>query len=114
MRASAHHVSGAQAGQQPTLLISPALDDVAGEQQVDPVKGLDLEALAAATGGAYTDPELLTAGTFTSTTALGPTQDAGASLSAVRLWPVLLLLGLLLYLAEITYRRWPSASTEGN
>ncbi|MBK9240452.1 MAG: VWA domain-containing protein [Acidobacteria bacterium] len=112
--ASAHHVSGAQAGQQPTHLISPALDDVAGEQQVDPVKGLDLEALAAATGGAYTDPELLTAGTFTSTTALGPTQDAGASLSAVRLWPVLLLLGLLLYLAEITYRRWPSASTEGN
>ena len=112
--ASAHHVSGAQAGQQPTRLISPALDDVAGEQQVDPVKGLDLEALAAATGGAYTDPELLTAGTFTSATALGPTQDASASLSAVRLWPGLLLLGLLLYLAEITYRRWPSASTEGN
>ncbi len=106
--ASAYVVDGTQQGQQPTRLISPALDDVAREQQVDPVKGLDLEALAAATGGAYTDPELLTAGTFTSITALGPTQDASASLSAVRLWPALLVLSLLLYLAEITHRRWPS------
>jgi hypothetical protein len=84
---------------------------VAPERQVDPEHGLDLEALATSTGGTYTGPAALAAGRLTDRAAAGPGTPDRTSLAIVRLWPLLLVLGLLLYLAEITYRRWPHASS---
>jgi Ca-activated chloride channel family protein len=95
-------------GQQPTRLISVAHEDVAPEEQVDPERGLDLEALAKATGGTYTTPEQTSSGEVQRPNV--PTSQRPnvlTSLSATNLWPALLLLGLLLYLAEIVWRRWP-------
>jgi len=109
--ASAHSPAAPQQGQQPTRLVSTRLDDVSPEQQVDPLRGIDLEALAVATGGRYVDPAQLASGRIDSGAAAGRPADSGASLSAVRLWPGLLVAGLLLYLAEIVWRRWPRTAT---
>ena len=84
------------------LLVSPAVADVSAEHQVDPETALNLPALAQATGGVFVDA--------TRTAALGPNPVArsqGSSLSLVELWPYATGLALLLYLAELAYRRWP-------
>lgn len=101
---SAYRPSAPQVAQQPTRLVSTAREDVSPERQVDPVRGMDLEALARATGGAYLAPGqgLAAGGTTPSATRAGET-----SLTAVRLWPGLLLFGLVMYLVEIAWRRWP-------
>ncbi len=70
-----------------------------GETQVDPARALDLEELAALTGGA-----VLTGGDAAQIRAGGGLQAGDVT----RLWPWLLLAALLAYLADITYRRWPS------
>jgi len=105
--ATAHNPSAVEVGQQPTRLVSVAREDVAPEAQVDPERGLDLEALANATGGAYTTPEQMAAGAITEIAAASGGAGAGQSLAARNLWPMLLLLSLLLYLVEVTWRRWP-------
>jgi hypothetical protein len=106
--ATAHSPAAPEVGQQPTRLVSTALDDVAREEQADPERGLDLEALAKATGGAYTSPEQMAAGNVEPRTS-NP-EPGTTSLSARNLWPALLLISLLLYLAEITWRRWPRSA----
>ncbi len=73
---------------------------VFAETQVDPWRGLDLERLAAVTGGAVLSRG--DAGT-------GIAASAGA-LSIHKLWPWLVLLSLLVYLGELLYRRWPTGS----
>ena len=84
----------------------PAASDIANETQVDPVKALDLERLAARTGGVH----LASVG---GTPPSGPVGDwlAGnqgeLSYVVTRLWPLLLLLALASYLGELLYRRWP-------
>jgi hypothetical protein len=113
VRLSAAAYSGpASRGQQPTRLISTASDDAAPEQQVDPEQGLDLEALATATGGRYTDADAVAAGRLdvAAPASASSSPPALGSLSVIRLWPLLLMLGLLLYLAELVYRRstWPA------
>jgi Mg-chelatase subunit ChlD len=105
--ASAHSPAASQVAQQPTRLVSAALDDVSAERQVDPVRGLDLEALAQATTASYTSPEQMAVGALASIGGSGVSSDIVESLSARRLWPALLLLALLIYLVEITWRRWP-------
>ena len=69
-----------------------------GETQVDPAAALDLEELAALTGGA-----VLTGGDAAQISAGGGLRAGDVT----RLWPWLLLAALLAYLADITYRRWP-------
>ena len=69
-----------------------------GETQVDPAQALDLEELAALTGGA------VLAGGDAAQVRAGGGLRAG---EVTRLWPWLLLAGLLAYLADIVYRRWP-------
>ena len=109
--ATAHSPAASAVGQQPTRLVSGAHDDVAPEEQVDPERGLDLEALAKATGGSYTSPEEMAAGTLNDGgRVFRPGETTGESLAARTLWPTLLLLGLLLYLAEIVWRRWPRST----
>ena len=71
---------------------------VSPETQVDPWRGLDLERLAAVTGGA-----VLSRGDASS----GIPVSVGA-LSIRKLWPWLVLLALLVYLGELLYRRWPT------
>ena len=84
----------------------PPASDISGETQVDPARALDLERLAARTGGIH----LAGVG---GTPPSGPVGDwlSGneGELSYVinRLWPVLLLLTLLAYVGELLYRRWP-------
>ena len=80
---------------------SPAAD-VSAETQVDPETALDLAALAQATGGVFVDAA--------QSAALGTrpaTRTDSSSLSLFELWPHATLLALLVYLAEIAYRRWP-------
>jgi len=76
---------------------------------VDPVRGLDLEALAKATGGTYLAPAGFASGRFDATESNSSrgSFDRSSSLSATRLWPGLFLIALLLYLGEIIWRRWP-------
>jgi Mg-chelatase subunit ChlD len=85
-----------------SLLVSMAREDVFPETQVDPLKGLDLGKLALATGGQRIeagDPRIVR-----------PVAGANQlSLALSKLWPYLLLLALLTYLAELVYRRWPKA-----
>ena len=88
-------------------LLSPATNRhliattaLSAENQVDPWQGLDLERLAAVTGGA-----VLSRGDASS----GIPVSAGA-LSIRKLWPWLVLLALLVYLGELLYRRWPTGS----
>jgi hypothetical protein len=109
--AEARGADAAAAGLQPTRLVSSAADDVAPERQVDPEHALDLQALSLATGGTYTDPATLAAGRPAGPAAAGAGTPDRASLAVFRLWPLLLVLGLLLYLAEIAYRRWPRGSS---
>jgi Ca-activated chloride channel family protein len=86
------------------FLVSSPAEDVAAERQVDPAAGLDLAALAQATGGTYTDASRATV------FAPGPVpRPDPASLTLRELWPYAALLALLVYLAEIVYRRWPRA-----
>lgn len=85
-----------------TLLAVAAGSDVAAETQVDPARGLPLADLARVTGGvsvdASRDTPLLPS----------PAPAAGAaSLSLLELRPWAALLALLVYLAEIAWRRWP-------
>lgn len=91
----------ADQGTGPWRLVSPSTEARAPETQVAFDAMLDLEALAAATGGARTDgsdPSLAT--------------SAGGGLRRLRqLWPWLLLVALVTYLGELLYRRWP-ANTE--
>ena len=104
--ATARSATASQLNGQPTRLISPARDDVAPEHQVDPSRGLDLAGLADATAGSYTDPDQLAAGELMSAGWTSP-EIPGGSLTARRLWPALQVLALLLYIAEVAYRRWP-------
>jgi hypothetical protein len=97
-------------GRQPTRLVSTGLDHLSPERQVDPLRGLDLEALARATGGAYTEPANGGAAPAGPPAGRQPDFDASGSWSATRLWPGLLLVALLCYLAEIVWRRWPRPS----
>ncbi|WIO75329.1 VWA domain-containing protein [Porticoccaceae bacterium LTM1] len=75
-----------------------APSQLVAEDQVDPERGLDLDRLAKATGGAS-----LSSGEQAS----AMTSNAD-SLSLQKLWPWVLLLALFTYLGEIVYRRWPS------
>lgn len=80
-----------------------ANSDIAPETQVDPRSALPLERLAQRTGGTVLSvavpPEAFAVGSATS--------EAATSLAIARLWPFLLLAGLLAYLGELLYRRWP-------
>ena len=84
-----------------TRLVSIAHADEAPELQVDPRRGLDLAALAAATGGRHAPLEGLAG--FTPSVGGGKTP-----LALDRLWPWLVLLALLVYLGELYYRRRPA------
>ena len=86
-------------------LLSPATNrhliataTVSAETQVDPWRGLDLERLAAVTGGA-----VLSRGDASSGIPV-----SAAALSIRKLWPWLVLLAVLSYLGELLYRRWPA------
>ena len=105
--AAAHQTAAPTQARELTRVISTSLDDVSAETQVDPVRGLDLEALAKATGGSYLEPAGFASGRFDSATAVNADFDRSGSLSATRLWPGLFLIALLLYLGEIVWRRWP-------
>jgi hypothetical protein len=101
------------AGRQPTRLISMPLDDVSPEQQVDPDRGLDLEALAAATGGEYGDAASVASGGAGRAAAPAPDSQARSQAwSVFRLWPLLLVVALSLYLGEVVYRRWPHSTAK--
>ena len=76
----------------------PPFSDRFGETQVDPAAALNLEQLAALTGGA-----VLLSGDAGQVRA-GGGRKAG---EVTRLWPWLLLAALLAYLTDIVYRRWP-------
>lgn len=84
-------------------LVSPVAADVAPELQVDPRQALNLEALAAATSGTSLDPARPEAAHFDAV----PESQELRGLELHKLWWYALLLGLLLYLAELVYRRWP-------
>jgi Ca-activated chloride channel family protein len=108
--ASAHQSSAPAEHREVTRIMSTSLDDVSAETQVDPVKGLDLEALSKATGGAYLEPAAFASGRYGEAAAPAVAFDRSGSLSATRLWPALFLLTLLVYMSEIVWRRWPRAS----
>jgi hypothetical protein len=80
------------------LAIDPG-DVVRSEAQVDPDRGLDLERLAEATGGA-----VLTAGTVAPAP---PVPEGGRR--GQRWWPWLLLAALAAYLGDVAWRRRASA-----
>jgi len=105
--ATAHGPAAPQMGQQPTRIVSTPFDDVAPERQVDPERGLDLEALARMGDGGYTDPNALAAGRLAAAAPARALPTDRASLAMFRLWPLLTLMGLLLYVSELAYRRWP-------
>jgi len=87
-----NHGPGAQ-----RIAIAP-YSDRSEETQVDPASALDLDELAALTGGA-----VLTDGDAAQIRAGGGLRAGDVT----RLWPWLLLAALLAYLADIAYRRWP-------
>ena len=70
---------------------------LSAETQVDPADGLDLARLAQVTDGA-----ILSQGQSASAVV-----QSADSLSIHKLWPWVLLFALLVYLAELAYRRWP-------
>jgi uncharacterized membrane protein len=100
--AKAMNLAGAPPTRGETRLISMASADIANEYQVDPRLSLDLQSLAGITAGNYIDPARLQAGDFAAAT-----HADLSSLKLYSLWWYALLLGLLLYVAELIYRRWP-------
>lgn len=100
--AGAVDVSGrALSGAAENLVSSPAAD-VSPEKQVDPSQALDLAALARATSGMHVDAS------HPVDLAKGPVPRASpSSLSLLELWPYATLIALILFLAELAYRRWP-------
>ena len=90
----------------------PASSDKSNETQADPAAGLDLQRLAERTGGVHL-------------ASVHGTPPAGAvgdwlaghrgelSYVVTRLWPLLLLLAIGAYLAELLYRRWPRGGAGG-
>jgi hypothetical protein len=85
----------------PGYLASTAYADVFPENQVDPAKSLDLIRLADVTGG-----HAMQAGNIKPSNARD--LEAGASsMNLSKLWPYVVFLGLLIYLIELVYRRWP-------
>jgi len=99
---AAHIVAGTNdAGRGVRLrLASDARADVAPEQQVDPLRALDLGELSSATGGQ----------SVTSDTGQGFVPRAAGGTrpySVLKLWPWCLLAALLFFICEIAYRRSP-------
>ena len=87
-------------------VVAEARADVAAETQVSPAGGLDLRGVAAATGGAIND--------LTEARAWTPAVAGDTSpISITPLWPWCLLLALLAYLSDITWRRWPRGRSTG-
>ena len=90
-------LAGAAGAELRHRLCSPARDGLAAELQVDPWRELSLPALAAATGGSQLS---------------GPSDalatGAGRSLRLRELAPALLTLALLLFFADLAWRRRPS------
>ena len=81
-------------------LVSNVLDDYSPETQVDPYSGLDLAELSRVTGGQAME--------LGSPITLAQMSDQNSdSLSLTKLWPWFILLGIVVYLSELTYRRWP-------
>ncbi|MXW06568.1 MAG: VWA domain-containing protein [Gammaproteobacteria bacterium] len=85
-------------------VVSLASTDQVRENQVDPLKGLDLEALSAQTGGlAVTDD--------TDSVELSQRVSLGSMAYGIfDFRPWIILLALFMYLADLIYRRWPRAS----
>lgn len=81
-----------------------AAADAHPETNVDPLRGLDLARLAAATGGREVPSASLAA-------FRPPAGGAAIDLDRTRLAPLALLAALLLYLADVYYRRRPRART---
>ncbi len=84
-------------------VVSLASTDQVRENQVDPLNGLDLEALAEQTGGVSVDD--INSAEHTQKLSLG---SVAYGIFDFRPW--IFLLALLAYLADLTYRRWPRAS----
>ena len=86
-------------------LIHTTGNDIFLERQVDPVKGLNLDALAELTGGhnLADNPEITIAA-----------DSQQMSLTLTPLWQYLLLLALLIYIIELIYRRWSINTLKGN
>jgi Ca-activated chloride channel family protein len=83
-----------------TNLVSPALQDVAGEHNIAPADALDLFALSSATGGHYAP--------LTEASGFLPSAAGGVRPLSLRLfWPWFALGAILAYLAELYYRRRP-------
>ena len=104
-RAGATAIDATNRSLQPeTFLVSEAAADIASESQVDPAASLDLRALAQATSGVVIDAARPADARFAASSG-----GSGRSLTSYNLWWYTLLLALLLYLAELIYRRWPRA-----
>ncbi|MFQ5506661.1 MAG: VWA domain-containing protein, partial [Planctomycetota bacterium] len=98
---AARVVAGAQGRESATLrLASGPREDLAGELQVDPARALDPDLAARATGGSAWRLEAL--GSFRP-----PTGGGDRALAVQELGPLCLLLSLLLYLADLLWRRSP-------
>jgi len=86
------------------LVASDPMDDHTHEEQVNLDNGLDLKSLASLTGGQA----------FQKTANINATPWSRATtLSGHRVWPLwpwCLVLALLIFLAEILVRRWPSGN----
>lgn len=84
-------------------VVSLAATDQVRENQVDPVNGLDLDALADQTGGLSVSDSNSTE--LTQTLSMG---SVAYGIFDFRPW--IFLLALLAYLGDLIYRRWPRAS----
>ncbi len=84
-------------------VVSLASTDQVRENQVDPLNGLDLEALAEQTGGVSVDD--INSNEHVQKLSLG---SVAYGIFDFRPW--IFLLALLAYLADLIYRRWPRAS----
>lgn len=84
-------------------VVSLASTDQVRENQVDPLNGLDLEALSEQTGGMSVSDANSTE--LTQTVSLG---SVAYGIFDFRPW--IFLLALFTYLADLIYRRWPRAS----
>lgn len=81
-------------------LVSNVLDDYSPETQVDPFAGLDLEELSRVTGGEPIDLD-------SPMNLAQMTEQNSDSLSLTKLWPWFILLGIVAYVGDLVYRRWP-------